>query len=506
MNSDADRMDVEVAVIGCGPTGLTLARLLSASGVSVAAIDRGRLPISHPRATHLDDETMRAFQTLGLHDLERSFSPVGMYRIYDHDWRPVMAVAMDRGVTDQGWRSDYMFHQPDFEAVLRGRLNDSSHAQTCFGWEVTELSEDAGRVTIHLREASSGQERELTAAFAVGCDGANSLVRRTIDGAHTDYEATHRSLIVDILPFVTPPEQLPERDVFIQAGVRNPLTYVPIASPRLRFELMLRPEDDTTAMERIERVHEVLEPWFSSDQYRILRADVYEWHAIVVTPWRTGRLLLAGDAAHEMPPHLGQGMCSGIRDALNLGWKLRRVVQGESSVELLDTYESERSPHVTTFVTISAQMANDVETMEPQASPEGAEPPVRETEALRPPIGPGVRADHGTAGTLSAQPTLSDGRLLDDAAGYRFAVVGDPGCLAAASAQTKQSWQALDVAVLDGQHEAVIEWLSGLGASAALLRPDRYIFGTAETASELDGLTELLEAQLLGARMAAGTA
>jgi 3-(3-hydroxy-phenyl)propionate hydroxylase len=506
MDESARRTDVELAVVGCGPTGLTLARLLSADGVSVAAIDRGRLPTSHPRATHLDDETMRTFQTLGLQDLEGRFSPVGMYRIYDPDWRPVMAVAMDRGMTDQGWRSDYMFHQPEFEAVLRGRLNDDPHVETCFGWEVTELSEDAEQVTIRLREVSSGQQRELTAAFAVGCDGANSLVRGTMGCAQTDYGATHRSLIVDILPFVTPPNELPERDAFIHAGVRNPLTYVPIASPRLRFELMLRPADDTRAMESIDRAHKVLEPWFSSDQYRILRADVYEWHATVATPWRAGRLLLAGDAAHEMPPHLGQGMCSGIRDALNLGWKLRRVVRGESPIELLDTYEGERSPHVSTFVTISAKMANDVETMQPQASPEAAEPPVKETEALRPPIGPGVRAEGGPAGTLGAQPALSDGRLLDDAAGYRFAVVGDPACLASVSEHTKQTWEALDLAVLDGQHEGVIEWLRGLGASAALLRPDRYIFGTAETGCELDGLTELLEAQLVGARMAAGSA
>lgn len=497
-------IDVDVAVIGCGPTGLALARLLGADGISVAAIDRGRLPITHPRATHLDDETVRAFQALGLKDLERRFSPVGTYRFYDQHWRPRIVVPMDRGVTDQGWRSDYMFHQPDVEAALRGGLNDDPHVATYFGWEATELSEAAEGVGIRLRERSSGQERALNATFAVGCDGANSLVRSTMGCAQTDHGATHRSLIVDILPFVELPEQLPERDAFIQMGVRNPLTYVPIAFPRRRFELMLRPEDDTSAMERIERVHEVLAPWFSADQYRILRADVYEWHALTATPWRTGRLLLAGDAAHEMPPHLGQGMCSGIRDAFNLAWKLGRVIRGESPIELLDTYETERGPHVTTFVTISASMANDVERAGPQESADGAEPLVKETELLRPPIGPGVCADGDAAGTLSAQPALSDGRMLDDAVGYRFALVGDPACLDAVSERTRRSWQALDVAVVDGHHAAVLEWLRGLGASAALVRPDRYLFGTARTAPELDGLTELLYDRLADARMPAG--
>jgi 3-(3-hydroxy-phenyl)propionate hydroxylase len=267
---------------------------------------------------------------------------------------------------------------------------------------------------------------------------------------------------------------------------------------------MLRPEDDARAFERAERVYEVLEPWFSSDEYRILRADVYEWHARVVTPWRAARVLLAGDAAHEMPPHLGQGMCSGVRDAANLGWKLGRVVRGESPIELLDTYESERSPHVSTFVAVSAHMANDVETT--PTSPDGAEPPVVEPETLRPRIGPGVRAEDEPAGTLSAQPRLSDDRLLDDAIGYRFAVVGEPACLAAASEQSKRSWQTLDMGVLDGHDDEVIAWLRGLGASAVILRPDRYVFGAAGTASELDGLTALLEAQLAGAEVLAANA
>ncbi len=505
MKRNDDGNDVDVVVIGAGPTGLALASLLSAAGASVATIDRGRLPLAHPRATHLDDETMRTFQAIGLSDLEPTFSPVGTYRFYDPDWRPVMAVAMDRGVTDQGWQSDYMFHQPDFEAVLRGRLNDDPQVQTCFGWEMTGLSDAGDRVSVQLREISSGQERDLSASFAVGCDGAHSLVRKLMGCVETDHGATHRSLIIDIHPFVDRPGELPQWDAFIQAGVRNPLTFVPIAAPRLRFELMLRPEDKTAAFERVDRVHEVLAPWFSSDQYRILRADTYEWHAITVTPWRSGRLLVAGDAAHQMPPHLGQGMCTGIRDALNLAWKLPRVVRGESPLDLLDTYESERGPNAATYVTISGELANQVETMQPQMSADDAEPVAKEEEPMRLPLGPGVHAEEDLAGTLSAQPTLSDGRRLDDAVGYRFAVVGDPDCLTAASEQTKDAWKTLDVAVLDERQEALIEWLRDLGVSAALLRPDRYFFGTAKTAADLDRLTELLQTQLHRSRLTAAS-
>lgn len=504
MNPSTKQTDVDVAVIGMGPTGLSLAKLLSQQGVGVAAIDRHRLPVGHPRATHLDDETMRSFQTLGLQELEPTFSPVGTYRFYDSQWRTLMSVAMDRGVTDQGWRSDYMFHQPDFESVLRGRLIEDPEADTYFGWEVGGLDEEGERVIVHLTEASTGNERELSAAFAVGCDGAGSLVRRATGATVTDYGATHRSLIVDIFPFVDPGETT-DRGPFIQAGVRNPLTFVPIAAPRLRFEVMLRPDDDARDFERIERVHEILSPWFRADQYRLLRADVYEWNAVVSTPWKAGLMLVAGDAAHQMPPHLGQGMCSGVRDALNLGWKLPRVLRGDSPIELLDTYESERSPHATILVTVSARMANDIESMEPEAPPTGVEPPAKENETLRPPLGPGVVAEGDSAGTLSPQPHLSDGALLDDAVGFRFAIVGDPKCLEAVDEQTRKTWNDLDFFVLEGQHDEVIRWLGGLGASAAVLRPDRYVFGLAAATSELDDLTELLAAQLIGPQIVAGS-
>lgn len=496
MGSSTPRVDVDVAVIGCGTTGLALACLLSEAGIDVAAVDRYRLQVQHPRATHLDDETMRAFQTLGLQELERTFSPVGKYRFYDRDWKACMEISLDRGMTEQGWRSDYMFHQPDFEAILRGRLGASSHAEIFFGWEVIELTEVGERVEVAMRETSSGQERVLNASFVVGSDGAGSLVRRTMGCELIDFEASHRSLIVDILPLVERPDSLPDRDCFSQGGVANPITYVPIAAPLLRFELMLRPQDDAEEFERPERVYEMLAPWFEPDQYRILRDDVYEWRSIVPKPWRRNRMMIAGDAAHTMPPTLGQGMCSGIRDALNLAWKLPRIVRGESPIELLETYESERSPHVSVFVEVSARLANEIDHMTPVAPPEGLAPPVKESEVLRPQLGPGIWEEGELAGLLSAQPKLSDGRLLDDEVGFRFAVVGDPDTIAEAAEETKSNWRSLDVAVLEGRHDEVVAWVKSLGAGAVVIRPDRYVFGLAATGADLDRLTGLLESQL----------
>lgn len=513
MNNTTDNIHVDVAVIGCGTTGLALTRLLAMEGLRVAAIDRTRVPYAFPRATHLDDETMRAFQTLGIAQLESRFSTSGVYRFYDPRWRPVMEFGFNNGLTDQGWQSDYMFHQPDVESALRGYAHSHSDTTHFFGWDAIELNKTADGVQLRLREKATGDQREVTASFLIGADGANSFVRNNMTYTQVNYEATHRSLIVDIHPFVdndelarrdtSIPGGIAGRDCFVQGGIRNPLTFIPIAEPLLRFEELLRPDDDNAAFGRLDHVYELLSQWLQPHEYQILRADVYEWDAVVAEPWREGPLFLAGDAAHEMPPHLGQGMASGIRDSMNLAWKLGRVVRGESPQELLDTYESERKPHMSEFVALAAQMANEVESMQPQGSDDNADVPVTERATLRPQIGLGIRVDDELAGHLSAQPLLANGQRIDDIAGYRFAVLATPECAAQISAQTNASLDSLGAQTITADSEDSRNWLKSLNACAVIVRPDRYLFGTTAAAHELDALVVRLEASLTAKVMAA---
>jgi 3-(3-hydroxy-phenyl)propionate hydroxylase len=495
MNSKVDDQ-VDVAVIGCGTTGLALGRLLELEGLRVAIIDRGRMPMARPRATHVDDETMRAFQTLGVRHLEKNFSPMGIYRHYDDKWRIVMQMDMNRGRTEQGWQSDYMFHQPDFEAVLRGYAYNYAKASTYFGWEVTTLENAGAAVLVNVREIATAQNRQIRASFVVGCDGANSRVRDFMGCTQIDHKATHRSLVIDFVPFAAK-DNLPGltgRDAFIQGAIRNPLTFTPTAGPRFRLELMLRPDDDSAVFERTEKAYEVLSPWFSPEEYRLLRCDVYEWRSLTANPWRTGRVLLAGDSAHTMPPHLGQGMCSGIRDATNLAWKLGRVVRGDSPADLLDTYETERQQHVDAYTTLSAQLANKIETLVATED----DPPVFRAEALRPRLGPGVRDDtNELAGTLSAQPRTASGELLDDVVGYRLAVVGDRAVLSGTSDRTKALLESLGAHVVGELSGDARDWVTSLGAAAVIIRPDRYLFGAARNSAELDDLVAALATKLL---------
>ena len=204
--------------------------------------------------------------------------------------------------------------------------------------------------------------------------------------------------------------------------------------------------------------------------------------------WRAGPLLLAGDSAHQTPPFLGQGMCAGIRDAANLAWKLAAVIRGNARDELLETYESERLPHVREFIETAMRLGEIIQTTHPDVAAERDRRFAREGTTqivnLSPALGPGAHVGRAPVGTAVEQPRLTDGRLLDDALPpHRFAwVMSDPGDLPL-TPDAARVLRSLDACVfLD---TGLAPWLHTLGARGALIRPDRYLGALATTADEV---------------------
>jgi 3-(3-hydroxy-phenyl)propionate hydroxylase len=299
-----------------------------------------------------------------------------------------------------------------------------------------------------------------------------------------DLNATQRSLIVDIHPFESPAGLHPTR-AFIRCNADRQVTYVPLQPPMLRFELMLEAADEAHVRERPDHVYWMLSSWLAPGSYRVMRTDTYEWHAHLVRGWRQGHLLLAGDAAHTMPPMLGQGMCSGLRDAANLAWKLAAVVSGRSDQSLLDTYESERAAHVRPFILESARQANMVENHGPACGAPTAEEP-EQLERLRPRLGPGVvDIENVAAGYLAPQPQADDGVLFDDIVGYNFAVFTTPDIAGSVWDETWEMWTDLDARVVTTRSRGLDRWLADHGGDALIVRPDRYTFAVTRGADEL---------------------
>jgi len=242
---------------------------------------------------------------------------------------------------------------------------------------------------------------------------------------------------------------------------------------------------------RNETIERLLASW-NCGPLEIERKAVYRFHGLMAGRWRFGRILLAGDAAHQMPPFAGQGMCSGLRDAANLGWKLNAVLKGVADSRLLDTYQSEREPHVRTLIELAIGMGRVVCTLDRDAAAARDAGMIANRVAGTsplPPLQPSPLASGcvlvGTqaAGTQFPQPTHGQGstRLrLDDA-------LADNAWLITRRtlAEHKRGLQVVDLenAALRPFRAALEKWLTDHGVEAVLVRPDRYVFGSGDAAA-----------------------
>lgn len=445
----------DVAILGYGPVGALLANLLGQAGLSVAVYERDTAIHPLPRAVHFDGEVMRIFQSAGLAEhiaLAARPSSQGMHFVNAAGQTLIVRRGID-GPGVHGWPNNWYFHQPFLEQILRDGVGRYPQVEVHLGREIVDVS-------------------ELDARYIVGCDGARSLVRRAIGSSTCDLGLHQPWLVVDLLcdPSSRRVKSLPDYTVQLCDPAR-PMTIVNVGGARRRWEIMLMPGDDPAQVAEPGVFWPLIERWLWPEDARLERAAVYTFHSVVQEGWRKGNLLLAGDACHQTPPFLGQGMCAGMRDAANLAWKLSAVLRGGAPESLLDTYESERAPHVRAFIELAVKLGAVLQETDAAAAATrdarfkaGAEM----FDFPQPQLGPGCRTDAPSpVGTIFPQPRLANGRLMDDAIGQHFAIVGETGLLASSRP---------DAVLLPGTGA---EWLARHGVRAALLRPDRYVFDVA---------------------------
>jgi 3-(3-hydroxy-phenyl)propionate hydroxylase len=346
-----------------------------------------------------------------------------------------------------------------------------------------ECVEDEGdAVRVQARDLTTDEAFDVRASYVVACDGAASPTREALGIELEDLGFHEQWLVIDLLLDGSGLE-LPQKAIYYCQPAR-PHVAMPIPGNRHRIECKLLPGETAEQMQDPAAVSALLEGLVGNGDVNVERAAVYTFHGLLAREWRRGRVLLAGDAAHQMPPFLGQGMCSGFRDATNLAWKLDHVLSRRAPELLLDTYQGERSPHVRAVVERAIDYGALVAIIDPQLAADRDDRLREDHSALLfrlPILEPGPLVQDG-GGRLFGQPHVG-GELLDDAVGQRFLVLArEPDGLTEAArwwAEEMGAW----VTTLDQLPDAdpsLKEWFDQRGVAVLVLRPDRYLLAATD--------------------------
>jgi len=478
--------DYDVAVVGVGPVGGVLANLLGLQGVRTVAIDRSPQAVQAPRGVGIDGEIMRVAQTVGLAEtLEPTMKVFPGTEYLDLEGNVVSSRPGLTGAGPQGWPDRYQMHQPDFEEVFRGGMSARPDLELRYGYVVDEVRAlPEGGAAVTATEVASGEQITLTARYVVGCDGASSIVRKSAGLALDDFGLNEPWLVVDLA--VDDEIELPRVNTHYPDPER-PVIYINVVRDQRRYEFRAAPGEDLSNALDEDSIWERVSRWVTPEHAKLVRAAVYTHRSLVAQHWRKGPLIVAGDAAHQTPPFLGQGLCAGVRDASSIAWRLGAVIRNGADDALIDSYESERDAHAR-FIIKAATALGQVYKSPDKKKLDSINASVgREGRGQSPRLGPGLWVDAGEGcpgGTLAPQPRLADGRLIDDLIGYRFGVVATAELLAAIPAEARQGAEAAGIRFIEASGEAS-SWLVELATSAVVIRPDRYYYGTFDDAGAL---------------------
>ncbi|MDD9966251.1 MAG: bifunctional 3-(3-hydroxy-phenyl)propionate/3-hydroxycinnamic acid hydroxylase [Myxococcales bacterium] len=486
-------LQADVAVVGYGPTGAVLSHALASYGWTVAAFDREPEVIGLPRAVHFDAEVMRVFQQLRMADeVLPTTIPVRGMEMLNAQGEMIFCYDAPQDVGPLGWQGGFMFNQPELERTLRKKASTYPSLQVHLGTSVRDIRDEANGMV--LQQDNGPGSRTTRARFVVGCDGGQSTVRAILSDKMFDYGEHRTWLVVDVL--VEKDAGLPRVTVQYCDPAR-PATFVPLPGRRRRFEIMLMPGDTAESITAPGRVTDLLSRWLPPSSYSVERCAAYTFHCLVADRWRRGGLLIAGDAAHQMPPFLGQGLCSGIRDAMNLSWKLDLILRGVASTSLLDSYQDEREAHVRHLIEVDIELGNIIQTTDPAVAAQ-RDSAARASGAptmlanFVPEIGGKLCVGTDYARRPFPQPRCPNGQRHDELLGGGFALVG---------AVEPSRWATQVLHQLGGHHVRTVhpqvrDWLDEADAEAAIVRPDRIVLGLAKNADDLDDVLTPLASHL----------
>ena len=494
-----------VVILGAGPVGVTAATLLAQYGIRSLLLDRWTEVYPQPRAGHLDDEVYRILDRLGIGDEFAGISRPGLgLRLLDPNLTVLAEFSRDPARSRHGHPEANMFDQPAFEALLRANLKRHPEATLRDGAEVTGVADlGSGRSRVRFTDCGDNTEHSVDCEYLLGCDGANSLVRKHIGATMRDLKFEQRWLVIDVDTGV---------DLQQWGGVHQVCdphragTFMQVGVSRYRWEFRLLPGESADDFRTLADVRPFITPWLGSTpdaDLRVIRVAEYTFRAQVADRWRRGNTFLLGDAAHLTPPFIGQGLCAGLRDAMNLSWKLAGVVNGRLSADLLDSYQQERKPHARNMIGLALAIGHFMtaggragDALRRALLPRvqfipglaarlvnSATPPLNRSALVR-----RARVPGRLAGRLCPNALTTGGARLDSLTGRGFCIVTSLRPTAEQAALIHRRGAAVHYAE---PGTTLADWLGRGGANAAIVRPD---FTVMHANRDLPALCESLPA------------
>ena len=476
----------DVVIVGFGPTGGTLANLLALQGFSILIIEKEKSFYPLPRAVHFDDEIMRVFQTIGITDkfLKHTIINKGTKFVNSKN-QVVLDWPRPRSITENGWYPSYRFHQPDLERKLRRRLKDFKKVSVMQSTKVNSLKEEKSSVKIFIENINNNKISEIRAKYIIGCDGARSTIRKQIKAKFQNLGFTQKWAVVDLI-LKKNKKELPDRTIQY-SNSKRPATYCRNVGKRRRWEFAINNAESEKKVLSNSYIWNFLKPWLKPSEALMERKTIYTFQSAISKKWKKGRVFLAGDAAHLMPPFMGQGMCAGVRDASNLAWKIAYCLKNNHSEKLLNTYQSERYSNVIEYIKTTVKMGefvNAVGTSNITGEVSSTQNGQKSMKSIKPKLGKGLgKINDKNRGKIFPQFKLKNGKSLDN----KFF---DKPLLIISSKYKKKLPKKINY-INSNTAKGLNEYMLNLKIDAFVVRPDRFILNSINL-NKFDNLKKII--------------
>ena len=355
----------DIIIVGYGPVGATLVNLLGKYGWKIAVFEQRKSIYPFPRAVHLDDECLRIFQAADLHEkILPHLTSFEKMQLVQASKQIIIEILVGSKEQKYGFATDFWFFQPKLESILRAGTKRFENVAVFEGFEVNNIVQKEDESVLTILENANQKTHQVAGNYVIACDGGQSFVRRHLGILMKDFKFNNTWLVVDTL--------LKKKYKNETAGLshihqqicdpKRPTTYVSGHENHRRWEFMLKKEETKQAILKAENIEKWLSKWVDVTKVDILRANVYTFHGLLAKKRQEKHIFLAGDAAQMMPPFLGQGLCSGLRDAHNLAWKLDAVLAKKADETILKSYEQERNAHAEALIKGAITLGNIIQT------------------------------------------------------------------------------------------------------------------------------------------------